>query len=151
MKGGVVLEFFKTYIRQCRASVAVEFSLIAPILIMLLAGTVDVGFYVTERMEVQNTAHAVAEYVSLMQDDANAQTVAEESYGRNIEGLTVNSDFFCECADGVAMECPTVCGGQDYQRRYVRITVNGSFSPIFPFPGVPESVGMQGYARMRVD
>lgn len=145
------MRIFKTYNMDESGAGAVEFALLAPVLILLLVGTVDIGFYVLDRMMVQNTAHAAAEYVTLAQSDDNVQTVAAEAYGRDISNLVVQSRFNCECADGVAQACPLDCGADDVARRFVTVNVSGDFSTLFPYPAVPDPVTLQGFARMRVD
>lgn len=146
-----MLKMFKKYLRNESGASAVEFALISPILIFMLIGTVDFGFFITERMQLQNTAHAAADYVAQVQDDANVQIVAEESYGAGFEDITLTSEFLCECSDGVEAACPVSCGDDDYQRRFISIAASGTFEPIFPYPGLPTDMPLQSTVRMRVD
>lgn len=144
------LSRIKKYIQNTDGIAAIEFALVAPILIFLIVATVDIGSYVMEDMKLQNTAHATAEYVAMVQSDSNAQTVAAESYRGNPEEITVSSSFSCECADGTPQACPLECGADDYQRRFVTVSVDAAFTPLFPYPGTND-VNLQGLARMRVD
>lgn len=144
------------YLPDQSAVAGAEFALVAPILIMMLIGTVDIGFFVWERMRLQNAAHAVAEYVSFAQTedmaDANVDIVLSEAYSEDSANVTVTSVYECECADGVVSECPAVCVDVgDYSRRFVDVVLTSQFTPLFPYPGIPDAIDLQGQARMRVD
>lgn len=142
--------FFKKYIHDCGGVAATEFALIAPIFAMLLVGTADMGMYILENMRLQNAAHAAASYVAQAQSEENAATVAAEIYNGRGQ-IDVDTELACECADGVPLVCPASCGADDYQRRFINITINGTFNSLFPYPGLPEEMSLAGYARMRVD
>jgi len=141
----------KTYIHNQSGASAVEFALLSPLLIFMFVGTIDFGLFIMERMHIQNTAHAVADYVAQVQDDANVQVVAEEAYDRDFSDIVIISEFECECSDGVVDACPITCSSDDYQRRFVRVSASGSFAPLFPYPGIPNNVDLQTTVRMRVD
>lgn len=144
------LKALKAYLSECTGVSATEFALIAPIFSLLLLGTADMGLFLLEQMRLQNAAHSAAEYVSVSLSDENASTVADEVYnGRG--DVAVEIAFSCECVDGVATTCPVSCGEGDYQRRFISVTVTSSYSSLFPYPGLPESLDLSGFARMRVD
>lgn len=130
---------------------AVEFALLLPILILLFIGCVDVGYYLMNKMRLQNLSYSVAEYVAQADDDTNVQDIAAEMYEGDYENIELTSQFFCECSDGVAAECPIDCGADDYQRRFVTITADATFSALLPYPGIPNTLDMQSITRMRVD
>lgn len=144
-------QIFKHYWRDESGASAVEFIMMAPIFIVLLVGTVDFGFFMTEKMRLQTVAQVTADYVSQTQVDDNAQVVAAESYDGDFEDVTLTSNFTCECSDGTAQECPVSCGDDDYQRRFVDVSASAVFEPIFPYPGLPDNVTLQSTVRMRVD
>ncbi|MGB0720701.1 MAG: TadE/TadG family type IV pilus assembly protein [Bdellovibrionales bacterium] len=146
-----MVQVFKRYVADCVGASAVEFALMAPILIFILIGTVDAGRYVHQRMQMTNAAHTTASYVAQAGDDANAQTVASESYGGDFDDIAVVSEFECECSDGEALACPVACGADDFQRRFVRVAASGTFSPVFPYPVLSEGLTLQSSVRMRVD
>lgn len=145
------MKFLQEYIRNELGASAVEFALLSPILIVLLIGTVDFGFYIMQSMRLQNVAHASAEYVSQAQDDANVQIIAEEAYAGDFADITLTSEFECECSDGVVDVCPVSCGSNDYQRRYVSVTASGTFQALMPYPGLADDLELESTARMRVD
>ncbi|MCK5284107.1 MAG: pilus assembly protein [Alphaproteobacteria bacterium] len=147
----IFIRKIKKYFKSEYGASAVEFALIAPILILMLIGTVDFGMFIMERMQLQNTAHTVANFVAQTQDDRNIQTIAAESYGANFADITLVSNFTCECSDSTAQTCPVDCGDDDYQRRFINVTASGNFSALFPYPFLPDSMELQSSVRMRVD
>lgn len=78
--------------------------------------------------------------------------MASESYSGRNETLSMNTEFTCECSDGVAAECPIACEDEDdFQRRFVTVTMSGQFDAMFPYPGVTSEINMSSSVRMRVD
>lgn len=148
----MIRAIFKNYISENEGASAVEFALLAPFFIIVLVATFDFGVYIQERMKIQSTAHTVAEYISVSQSEEGAQTVANEAYSGRNESIDVDTSFSCECGDGVVAECPIVCEEEDdFQRRFVTVSVSGQFDALFPYPGVPETINMSTAVRMRVD
>ncbi|MDH5722031.1 MAG: pilus assembly protein [Alphaproteobacteria bacterium] len=146
-----MLKTIKAYLLNTKGASAVEFALLAPILITLLVGTIDYGYYIVQRMELQSVATSVAEYVMIKQNDDNLVTVAGEVYSGNPLDITVTSSYQCQCEGGAPAACPLSCPGDDYQRRYVVVTVSQMHNILFPYPGFDSSVNLQSTARMRVD
>lgn len=147
----ILLWKFRNFFSDQSGASAVEFALVSPILIFMLVVTIDAGFYIKERMQLQNAAQAAAEYVAQAQDDANVQTVADEVYAGDFATVTLTSEFSCECSDGVAQQCPVSCGSEDYQRRFVTVTAARDYEPLFPYPLVSQSLDLQAAIRVRVD
>jgi len=130
---------------------AVEFSMLAPVFVLMLIATIDVGMYIIERMQLQNSVQRAANYVAQTADDANVLYVFEEGYKGHSTGVVVSSEFVCECSDGESQVCPVSCSSGDYQRRYIEISATGAFDPLFPYPGIGSGISMQRMARVRVD
>ncbi|MCB1650884.1 MAG: pilus assembly protein [Alphaproteobacteria bacterium] len=145
------LNVLKLYFKSRSGASAVEFALLAPLLILMLIGTVDFGFFTMERMRLQNTAAAAADYVARAKDDTNVQTVAQESYAGDFSDVTLTSDFVCMCSDGSEQTCPVSCGASDYQRRYVSVNASRTFQPLIMYPGIPRNLDLSMSVRMRVD
>lgn len=146
-----MIKFLKSYKTNNEATSAVEFALIAPVILILLIGTMEFGMYIHEKMLLQNTASTVANYIYEMQDDENALEVANETYTGRDASLTLTTEFSCQCSDGIAAECPIDCGESDVERRFVSVSLSGAFTPIFPYPGLPENIAMNTNVRIRVD
>lgn len=148
-----------TAFRFCaRGSVAVELALLAPVLAGMLIGIVDIGTYIHQKMQLQSAARAGAQYA--IQSDGNAEDTAGISAAVTASadldaGFSITSVAFCGCADGTETTvsvtgCGGTCAGGDNPALSVRVTVTNTFTPIFPYPGLPDSLDLQGQTSLRV-
>ena len=147
-----MIKYLKIFLSENSGASAVEFALISPILIMLIIGTVDIGLLINDRIEMQNISNSVAEYVAKTQDDSDIEIIAAEMHGSDYEGVTLTSQFECECLDAVVQICPVVCADDDYQRRYISVSASRPFDPIFLYPTMyTGGKVLDSTVRMRVD
>jgi Flp pilus assembly protein TadG len=115
----------------------VEFALIAPLLIALLGGAVDLGGAIALSLRVDNAARTAAQYITRKPSDpAGARTVALNTLS-NVSGAAVGvGAMVCRCppagsAIGVAaVNCTDTCATGMTQ--YVTVTATAPFTPIFP-------------------
>ncbi len=64
-------------LRAARAGMStVEFALVAPVFVLLIAGTVDFGFALHKRFEIGSALSAGANYALLRAEDVNAENAA---------------------------------------------------------------------------
>lgn len=128
-----------------------ETALIAPVLLLLVAGTVDLGRAYTAAIEVQEAAHAGALYgAQNPTDSAGMQETAEEE-ASNFSGLTATASYGCECSDGssAVTSCTTIPTCTYNYVDYVSVTATVEFKPIFPYPGLPSSFKLSSTSRLR--
>ena len=130
-----------------------EFALVAPVIMLLLVGAVEIGrvFYMT--ILVNNAARAGAQYgaqnLATAADPTGMQNAALAD-GQNITGLSANASHFCSCADGSSSTCqPSDCSGT-HRLVYVKVNTTGVFQPLLHYPGFPSSYTVNGQAVMRV-
>jgi len=149
----------RNYFQNEKGVAAVEFALIAPILMMILIGIIDFGMYINQKMHLENTARAAAEYVMKGGDEADVQSnvinVTDRLKVENEEDLNVEMENLCECDSGVKISCSaaSVCSssGTGYKRRFFTVRINMNYSTIFPYPGFPSSMTLSGHARLQVE
>ncbi len=147
--------------RACaRGSVAIELALLAPVLVALLIGSVDFGTYIYKTMQLQSASRAGAQYA--IQSGGNAEDTAGISAAvlassTDLEaGITITSAAFCVCADGseeavdASTGCNNTCTADQFSALSVRVTVTNTYTPIFPYPGIPDSILLEGSTSMRV-
>ena len=143
-----------------RGSVAIEIALLAPVLAALLLGSVDLGTFIFQKMQVQSASRAGAQFAIQSAgnaDDTGGISNAALTSSSNLEaGTSVKSVSFCACADGseTAVSATTGCGGTcpdgGFPALSVRVTVSNTFTPIFPYPGIPDSILLVGETSLRV-
>ncbi|MDB5316891.1 MAG: hypothetical protein JWO24_2735 [Rhodospirillales bacterium] len=109
-----------------RGVAAVEFAVIAPVLIILLAGAANVGLAVDHTIQLSNAARAGAQYAIANQNDlTGAATAALAALpGSNPPPTAIMT---CTCppsgqsTGGTAVGCTTTCATG--MARYVTVTV----------------------------
>ena len=143
----------------------VELALLTPILLLLVIGTVEMGRYTSLSILVGNAARAGAEY------GAQNPTTAGDSAGINnaamadlkdISGFTtqptVTSTFVCGCDNGGTIipspetnaACAVTCNVGAHLVTSVQVTVTGTFSSMFSYPGIPTPLTITSTASERV-
>jgi Flp pilus assembly protein TadG len=134
---------------------AVEFAILAPLLIYVAIGLIDVGRYTYYAILAANAARAGAQY--------GAQDLAHVGQTNNIEtaattdgsGLSWHFTPAPACKvsvnTGALSACPTgnssPATGSVY---YLQVSVTGTFNTLVPYPGIGSSVSVSGSSTMRV-
>ena len=136
----------------------VELALVTPILLLLLFGAVDLGHAYYVNLEVENAAHAGAEYGSINPTLTSGITAAALQSAPNVANLTVTPPTWgCECSDGSSYygNCSTtpVClvsttrGGNVVHR--VQVTTSSVYTTLVPWPGIRSSITLSATATVR--
>lgn len=104
---------------------AVEFAILAPVLLALLAGLADYGLAMFDKMELTSAARAGAHY-SLIDDPDTAAiaTAVVNSTNLDIESGDVTTTQFCEDSDGAT----ATCGDADATRTFITVSVSKDFT-----------------------
>ena len=157
---------FKRWKRNEEGVAAIEFSFIAPILLLLCVGMLDFGMVIYEKMRLENMAQAAADYLinggsddNLEDDVLNAYKSDSESAQeeqRGISVLDINIDLQCECSDGSSINCSlaNTCGEAvegGYRRRFYSVTVGKQYETFLPYGVIPQQIDLQGSARIQLD
>jgi Flp pilus assembly protein TadG len=132
-------------------NVVVEFALIAPILLLMLAILFDFGMAVYDSMSLKQAARAGAQYAMRNPSDtAGIQQVVSNASDVMSEHLTVTTNQFCQCPDGTSADCGTTCVGGGALETYVTVAVTEPFATLLPYPASVVSLNLQGAATLRV-
>lgn len=129
-----------------------ELSLIAPFLLLILLGAVDFGRAYYLGMEVAGAAHAAAEYGAENPTDTAGITAAAQTDAPDVPNLNVAAPTYgCECSDGsgYSASCtstPTCTNNVVYR---VKVSVSATYTPWFPWPGIPSTFSLSNSATMR--
>jgi len=144
----------------------IEVSLLMPILLALVMGTVDLGRYAYQGIIIGNAAEAGAVYgaqgLVFSANTAGIQAAVDNDYqnnGQNIGNLSVSSATSCGCDSGGTVTgagCGTVANpsagtcGVGHWVVMVSVTASGTYSTLFPYPGIPSSGTITRTSTMRV-
>ena len=132
----------------------VELALVFPVFVLLLLGAVDFGRAYYLAIEVAAAAHAGALYGTQNPKQPSAVLIAAQDDAPDVPGLSVQTATFgCECADGTGYSAsctstPSCSNGLNVVYR-VNVTVIGTYTPLFPWPGFPSSMTFTSLASMR--
>jgi hypothetical protein len=118
-----------------------------------MVGLTDIGIYIKSRMQLEQISRASVDYVMQGGSESNIKTDVLDYYDPDhADSYLVSTERFCTCADGEAQDCSALnCGSGDYSRQYFEVTINRTLKTLFPYPGIPEELNLQGSARMRLD
>jgi Flp pilus assembly protein TadG len=131
----------------------VEMAILLPLFVLLLLVAVDAGraFYLA--IEVAGAARSAAIYGSRNPTDTTGMETAAQDDAPDVPNLSVGTPSYgCECADGTGYSAncattPTCPGNNEVYR--VNVTVTGTYTPLFPWPGIPSSISLSSSASMR--
>ena len=137
-----------------RGTAAMEFGLAIPFLLILLVGTVEIGFATYEAMQVYNSAEAGALYAAKNGFDATAISGAVVS-ATSLSGITASPApaQFCGCpsASGVVTAtCGATCSSGGTAGTYVRVSAAYTHTTILSYPtfGLPTTLTAQSVVRI---
>ena len=122
---------------RSRAGVAaVEFAIIAPVLITLVGAAVDLGTGVERAIRLENAARAGAQYATRTPSDTAGARAAALATLSDWSNVTVTAGpMACTCptsgaSGGPVVGCGTTC--PTGMARYITVTASRPFTPIFP-------------------
>lgn len=142
------------FCRSIRGVGAVEFSLIIPVLSLLLVCSVDFGLGAYRQMQVQSAAQAGSEYAVLHGFDTNAiASAVAGSTTYSALSATPTPTQFCGCQIGTAIQsstCGSTCSSGKTAGLYVSVYTAASYSTILNYPFLPSSFALSGQATARV-
>jgi Flp pilus assembly protein TadG len=139
---------------RCDGSVAAEFALVAPIIILIAAGIVDFGTLATRSAVLAATTRIGAEYARLYPADTKGIQSSMQNSTSFTPALTFPAGFpqSCECDDGTSIACTESCatnGRPGPNRVFITITASQAFTPLVPWPGIPESLTAMTEIRLQ--
>jgi Flp pilus assembly protein TadG len=109
---------------------AVEFALIAPVLLFSLLGVVDIGNVVYQRSDMESALRSGIQYFMNGGDDlARAEAVVNDAWTTKPEGVSVVAERFCLC-DTTPHACNVLCDDDTYPASYNRLRATATFAGI---------------------
>lgn len=125
--------------QKSRGQSIVEFAILLPALVMILAIAADFGRAFTAYIAISGAAREGAASAMQTGDLSNVEAVVDADIGSggSIWGTDVQ-----------VTALPVADDGQGYEQ--VVVTVEYSFSPIIPIPALPSTINMERTVRMRV-
>lgn len=145
----------KSFFKNQDGIAAVEFALIAPILVTLFIGVVDMGLYINDKIKLEMTARSAAEYLIISRDEdgVDENIVSPYYLGMSTPPHTIETELVCECEDGAAIDCiDDICEDVgDYKRRFYNVSLTKTHNTLFVYPGFQSSIELIGEAKLQLD
>lgn len=133
-----------SFIRNKKGSSAVEFAVGAPVLLIGLIIVTDVGLAVSDRMKLDQSVRAGAEFaMNSVEDEVTLEdmvkSAATGAYGSQLNDIdsndvpTVDVTKTCECPDatGTSVDCDQLCTGEIVPSIYYDFAASKSYQGIF--------------------
>jgi Flp pilus assembly protein TadG len=147
----------RSVIRNERGQAFVELALVLPIFLLLFIGAAELGRLAYASIEVSNAARAGVAYGAqnhaTASDVVGIQTAATQD-APNIASMgTPAVAQSCSCSSGVAITCAnagTNCLSPNRIIEYVQVNTSASVNTAFHYPGIPNTITLNGQAIMRV-
>ena len=126
-------------------SVATEFALLAPMILVITVGTVDLGFLSMQMDALSGATRIGAEYGRLYPADTTGIDNAMQNSMSFSPPLIFPGSFpqSCECDDRTSIACTASCataGRPGPNRVFLRISATQAVVPLLPWPGFPTTL-----------
>jgi Flp pilus assembly protein TadG len=134
-------------------SAAVEFSIAAPVLTIILVPMVDIGMAVYQQMQVQDAAQAGAQYAMAHGwNSSSIQSAVTSATALSVSASPAPSKS-CGCPDGssvTAATCGSNCSDGRPAGSYVTVNAQATYTPLFSYPVMGSSVTLSAQATARI-
>lgn len=132
---------------------ATEFGLIAPMLALLMIGTLDLGLGAYRDMQVQNAAQAGSQYAVAHGFDAGAMSSAITT-ATSLAGISASPapSQFCGCpsSSGLAVvACSSTCSGSPVGT-YVTASAQATYTTVLAYPLLPKTFTFMAQSTVRI-
>ena len=136
----------------------VEFALVAPILVLLFMGVVELGRYAYYAILASHAARAAAAWGAqspMTATSASGMTSAAIADAGNLANWTtapggITSSCLASINGGALQACPTSNVIPANTVYFVQVNVTGRFNTLIRYPGLPDQVTVSGSSTMRV-
>ena len=147
---------FTRLARDERGASIIELALVAPILASLLIGMVDLSRAYSYKLKLEQAAQRAIEKVQAYQTSTSTYGTlqAEAAAAAGVPTSNVTIDYWLECDGTRATSYDSTCSGTQTYGRWVSVTVQGTFTPMFrskyyPRANANGTFTIQGKAGMR--
>jgi Flp pilus assembly protein TadG len=142
--------------RGRRGNAIIEFTILFPVMLLMLFGTMDFARVFFAGIGIANAARAGVQYGALSPgkagDSSGIQAAAlADAAAQGLTGVTASANRYCSCTGSSStVSCSTgTCSGQT-PNGYVEATVQYTYNSVLRYPGLPDALTISRTARMRV-
>ena len=124
---------FARIARDDRGASIIELALVAPILASLLIGMVDMSRAYSYKLKLEQSAQRAIEKVQQYQAESSTYSTlqSEAANAAGVPSSDVTIDYWLECDGTRQSDYNTSCTGTQTYGRWVTVSVQGTFTPMF--------------------
>lgn len=124
---------FARIARDDRGASIIELALVAPILASLLIGMVDMSRAYSYKLNLEQSAQRAIEKVQQYQSTTSTYGTlqSEAAVAAGVPASDVTIDYWLECDGSRQSDYNTSCSGSQTYARWVTVSVQGTFTPMF--------------------
>jgi len=131
---------------------AVEFAIVAPLLILMFVAMADLGLGIYCNVQVASAAQYGAQY-ALVNGYNTSAIRSGVTNSSSLNPLTVTPVSFCGCpgANGVVPQggCG-LCSDGSTPGTFARVSVTHTYTTLIPYPGLPSSFILSSQSTVRL-
>jgi hypothetical protein len=132
---------------------AIEFAVIAPVLVLMFICLTDLGLGISAKMQVDNAAQYGAQYALANGYNASAITSAVKA-SSDMTSLNVAPTLICGCpgSNGVLprLSCAAPCPDGSMPGSFAHVSVTHTYVTLLPYPGLPASFNLASQSTVRL-
>ena len=146
--------------RAQTGTMAVEFGFIAPVIIGLLLGVVEISQAISSQLQVQAAARVGSNFglakppvqgnVQPVIDSVRAALPAEWIDPANADKAVVAATILCECEVSGPAQCGAPCGAGERSQTYLRVDVTKPYTPMVQIRYLPLSFTLRDTSLIRL-
>lgn len=141
-------------VRSNKGASAVEFAIIAPMLIVILVPLIDLGLGFYQQMQVEDAAQAGAQYAMAHGWNSDAiQSAVTNATPLGAVSATPAPARSCGCPSGTsvsAADCGSTCDDGQSARTYVTVSAQATYTTLIPYPTIGNSIILTAQSSVRV-
>jgi Flp pilus assembly protein TadG len=139
---------------DCHGSVAAEFALAAPVVILIAVGIADFGMLAAKSAGLASSTRIGAEYARVYPLDIDGIQRSTQRAMSFAPALILPATFprRCECDDASPIACNESCatvGRPAPNRVFITVSASQPFTPLVPWPGIPATLTAATEMRMQ--
>jgi Flp pilus assembly protein TadG len=135
-----------------RGTALLEFALMLPVILMLLAGVLDYSLLMRTAISVADAARVGAQYGSLSAANASNTSGMQNAAlnaAPDVRGLTATAVKVCKCSDSKTVSCSGGSCSPGPVRVYAQVTASTTAAPIINYSLVPFAGAVSTTVSMR--
>ena len=139
---------------ETEGAALVELTIVAPMLVMMVVGTMDLGLGVYRKMQVEHAAQAGAQY-AIVNGLSSANISTAVTNATTFAGITASPapSEFCGCPSTTqvtAASCAATCGDGTPAGQYVTVSAKATYTTVVSYSVFPSSFNLVAQSTVRI-